>query len=354
MQAHDELEKYRDEYDRLCSKPEKLFARATELFKEPLFSELRFSISDLKRAFANVGYPLIDFSLEQMMPLGVKVVDVLLDDQKRTRLSRLLLCRLPGLVAAQRYMDAWIVQHNAILVKEPPEGGCGVFFAGYVLVRSEGMGSRARSSTCRIAGSPWRRSGNAPAKGFAAVELLLDKLRDNPRMQADMQAFLDAYPELKAYTQAQCFDNETAALKLAGREDISGMFLPFKDVEPWINVLEQRLSEDPELSKLIMKGVKSGRKIENVMLGITYKVGVEMAGAVFSQKRINQLLDDFRQFQRSLSKPDHELQQGINGALLALRSSVRPEENNFLAILCGKSLVIHMKKLADAESTLSE
>jgi len=124
--AQDELEDHRQEDEQLIQDPGAFLDRAQKLFAEPPFEAMRFSVEDLERAFPAVGYPPAAGSAEFVAFAG-RVVDFLVDDAQRTVLARRLACLVPDYVADERYLDAWIIQHNFILVCEPPERGCSPF-----------------------------------------------------------------------------------------------------------------------------------------------------------------------------------------------------------------------------------
>ena len=121
------LEKYRKPFERLLKNKKKLLAQAEKLFDEPPFESMRFSEKDLQRAFEAVGYPPMNWNAGIFFEAAKAAIDFLVDVPHRHELSKRLFFLVPDYVQADRPLDAWILQHNAVVLDNPPEEGCGLF-----------------------------------------------------------------------------------------------------------------------------------------------------------------------------------------------------------------------------------
>lgn len=121
------LEKYRKPFDRLLKNQKKLLAQAEKLFDEAPFESMWFSAKDLQRAFEAVGYPPMNRNDGPLFEATRATIDFLVDVPQRHELSRRLFILVPDYVKADRPLDAWILQHNAVMLDDLPEKVCGLF-----------------------------------------------------------------------------------------------------------------------------------------------------------------------------------------------------------------------------------
>jgi len=120
------LEAHRKDYEKLVAKPRQLAERAGKLFAEEGFASMWFHAADVQRAFEAVGFPTTSWDPRTVETVD-KAIRFLADGAKRNALGIQLMRMLPDFVKAERYLDAWIIQHSAIVTAEEPEGPVGGF-----------------------------------------------------------------------------------------------------------------------------------------------------------------------------------------------------------------------------------
>src|SRR2546426_926801 len=113
-----ELEAHRSEFERLAADEHRYLALAQAVFAEECFAPLRFTASDVQRAFDHVGYPATMSPDERTVQILRTAILHAADKERRGRLATSLLLRLPGFVDAGRYLAAWLLQFSALQTAE--------------------------------------------------------------------------------------------------------------------------------------------------------------------------------------------------------------------------------------------
>jgi hypothetical protein len=124
------LEAHRDEFNKLTENQDALMQQAQALFAEERFAPLRFTAAEVQRAFERVGYP--GFGLvpdDRTVALLRAAILHLADKSRRGEMAMALLMHLPDLVAEDRFLDGWIIQHCAFGTTEAPDESNPFLFA---------------------------------------------------------------------------------------------------------------------------------------------------------------------------------------------------------------------------------
>lgn len=344
--AHEALAKYRRKFERLTRNTGKFLKRAEKVFAEEPFEVMRFSASDLQRAFESVGYPPFgaagDVHFENMQ----KTIEFLVDDARRKILAQQLMQLLPDYVAAGRHLDALIVEHSAMLMVEPPEEGIERTGPFLMCMFMHGMGEW-EDQRDREQLNMFHKLGVDPEdirrRGIEGVESLVQEMMAKKGASEELEQFLNAHPDLKALTEAQCRDSEDAAIKLLQREDAGSLLLSPEELEPWLPVFEQRIAEHPNIQDRVEERTQPDEELQQEFFDLIYSTCGEMAGEIFTPPRLEQLTDDIHAYRGKLRRKDRNRNTGVNGLLMAVRSSEPPSENHVLTLLCVQSFfkVIH-------------
>lgn len=341
------LDAHRGEYDLLTKDPSKLFRRAEDLFSEDRFAAMRFRAADVQRAFEAVGFPPSGPMEKEFTRIVDKAIRFLLDESRRDDLVQQLLRMLPDYTDAGRYLDGWLIQHNAQFVAEMSNGVVGPFLlVMFMYGMREWEEERDREQEALFKEMGLDRD-EIRRLGYEGLEARLRGLMDKPEKSAALKQFLAKHPELQAMTQAQCFAAEKAAVALLERDDAQRLCLSPDEVEPWLKVFERRVEAAPEgLAALTATQPPDATAIE--MLARTlYDVATEMAVAVFTPARLDRLAAQIHEFRRGLSaKTEKELVVGIHGALAATHPGGDPADSHFLVSLCWTSLRAAMQAMA--------
>lgn len=356
LATHDELEKHRKPYEKLFKNPKKFFNRTEKLFAEPTFESMRFSANDLQRAFEGVGYPPASQRGDELIDIAGKALNFLLNEKQRDALARRLLCMLPDFVAEGRHLDAWIIQHSAILLNQPPEGGFSPFLMCMFLQGMKEWDANRDQEQLEMFRHLGLDVDDIRRKGFAGVESMIAEMIANPDKTAAVEKFLETHPELKAFSQAQCQKASGAAQHLLQREDAWSLLLAYEEVEPWFPEVEQRMRACPGVLDAMQRKVSLSEKQKKALTDCLYSLGGEMAESIFSKDRLQQLGDALRDYRSGLSRHDQEGMIGVNGALMEVQSTDPVSKNHFLAILCTTSLfraLEEVQEVSDVEPPLS-
>jgi hypothetical protein len=340
--ASEKLEAHRAEFKAMMADPPAAMERAQRLFSEEPFAALRFSPDDLQGAFEEVGYLSWvgeEPSHEDMETMVATMLHLAGDEENRQRLARQLLRTLPEYVAARRYHDAWLIQHSAFLLIEDIEQGCPFLFAMFQLAFKE-WERRAEEEQEAL----MRELGLDPSalrgSGTRGIETTFRQLMADPRNIARLEAFYEAHPELRDQATAELTRLEHGALRLLERDDAQRLALPPEEVGPWLMVLMERLGPVNEQYREAAKrgerpSPEAAEKMKEQLLAVTE----EMAPAVYTPERIDQLMADLEDYRRSLDKAgEREASRWAHGALAYLQVDVPPADNRFLHALCFLSL----------------
>ena len=340
------LEKYRKPFERLLKNQKKVLAQAEKLFDEAPFESMWFSADDLQRAFEAVGYPPMNRNDAPFFDAARATIDFLVDVPRRHELSRQLFILVPDYVEADRPLDAWILQHNAVMLEDLPEKVCGLFLLSMFFHGMRDWGAQREREQLALFSEMGLDPDEMRRKGFEGVEEMLQEVMSNPDKTAELEAFLESHPQFKSDMQAECWTSEKAAVSLLKREDARPLLLTLEEVEPWYSAFERRLHERPELVEAVERNSVQNEEQSTEFNTILYSLGSEMAGVIFNETRLRRLIEAIHVYRRGLSPSDHEGISGVNGALMATGSDSPPTESYYLSMLCALSLVRAMEDVA--------
>jgi hypothetical protein len=339
--AQEVLETYRGDFERLTDNPTELLERAEQLFAEPPFDAMRFSVSDLSRAFEAVGYPPATRDAERFVKLAERVCDFLLDDEQRYALARRLVCLLPDYVANERYLDAWIIQHSFFRLTEPRQQGCSPFLLCLFLQAVQAWGKERDRDQAEV----FDQLGLAPEtireQGYEGLETMLRDVGARPGAMEAVERFLDSHPQLAAQMQARCCEAEDAAIELLHREEGQSLLLDDAEIEPWLHVFSDRMTDYPELGRALLENQALAEDQKRLLMEILCGIAEEMSAAIFSEERLRKLHADVDALRRQFEQEgrNESMAMAISGLLLAASVSTPPQESLVINRLCLFSLM---------------
>ncbi len=171
-------------------------------------------------------------------------------------------------------------------------------------------------------------------------------MMDNPDKQKTVENFLAAHPKLQALSESQCRVEEDAAIDLPDSGRATTLSLTLAEIEPWLPILEERINQNPEMLETLSKPELANETTGEKLAALIYEMSIEMAGEIFTTKRLDQLAAQVDAYRASLSPDDeNDALPGIRGALLAATSKGNPSENPFLISLCWQSIQSIIKTL---------
>ena len=116
--ASEAIKAHRADFEKLTDDEQAYQQHTRSLFAEEHFVPLRFTTDDVRRAFDKVGHPAPGSSDDQFVETVRKAILHLADKERRNQSVMSMLMHLPDYVAANRPLDAWIIQHSAYLTQD--------------------------------------------------------------------------------------------------------------------------------------------------------------------------------------------------------------------------------------------
>jgi hypothetical protein len=176
--------------------------------------------------------------------------------------------------------------------------------------------------------------------GIHEMETLYEQLVADPDKQARVEAFYEAHPAFREQATAEMMQLERGALKLLERDDAERVLLSAEEVTPWLPVLQERL--EPlvgQVREAVARGEAPDPSLVAAVQEQMVKITLEMAPAVFTPERVEQLVTDLKDYQRSLGQAgEREEAAWAYGALASVRADGPPAGKPFLLALCFASL----------------
>jgi len=350
-QASYKLEKYRKKFERLCRKPGKILKISEKLFSEECFEPMRFTTSDLQRAFDKWGYMPTDEADESFFEKMRNVIAFMADKKRQDSLSLRLMHFLPAYVAKKRYMDAWVIQHSAVLMREsngeviPPFLMC-----MFMRVLDEWENDRY-SEQAEMFSKLGVSNDDIQRGGFDGVDSLVREMMSKEGADEELHEFLDKHPEFRALTEAQCSKSTNTVVEFLEREDARSFLLSYDDIEEWMPVYEQRLSEDSNYLEVGALDKPASEEDQHHFFDIVYSVSRDMADELLTKERLNQLEGEIQAYRKKLRRRDKKLKMAVSALIMAIQSESAPSENHVLTMYC---LISFREVISDMQAQLSE
>ena len=230
--ASQKIEVHRAAFDKLVEDQEAYLERVRVLFAEERFVPLRFTADDVERAFKKVGYPTPGGSGDRFVETVREAILHLADKERRPKWAMTLLMHLPDYVAADRPLDAWILQHCSYLTQEAPKESNPFLFQmfsyGY-----DGWVAQQRGRDVAMLSQLGIDISRLEGMSMEEVDAWIQEQQADPAKRARMEEVLLANPEQRARTEANLEQMEHDAHRLLEREDAAHLLLPPADVQPW-------------------------------------------------------------------------------------------------------------------------
>ena len=346
------LESHRAEFEKLMGDPATAMDQAFQLFSEERFASMRFTPEDIHRAFEAVGYPsqFPREGREKDMETLFAATQYLVDDmERRFDLARQLLMVLPEYVAASRYLDGWLIQYSAYRMTEVPDESNPFMFATFNLAFEEWTHrvDEQQKSLMRQLGLDKARIADMDAE---EIEALFKAQIADPEKRGLLETYYEDHPMLRDTAQAEAWDLERETVRLLGRDDARRLYLSPEEVTPWLPVLLERLRPvEGQAREAAARGTWAEPNVLDEMGRITAEVAREMASAVFTPQRIDQLKVDMKDYGRDLERRQEQEATRLARAarMLLEREGIAPDENPLLAGICFASLRARMIDLGE-------
>jgi hypothetical protein len=345
--AEKALEAHRAEYQKLEEDLPEFIRRSNELFAGPPFEGMRFHAGDVQRAFESVGFVTQASTDEEFARIFDKTIRFLLGDDQRRRWARRLALMLPDYVAAGRFLEGWMIWHNAHLLSEKGSRAPGPLAAAMLKFGLQEWEDQREQDQEAMFKEVGLSADELQEIGYDAARSRLQDVKSDPEKRAALERFFAAHPELGALSEEQCRAGERAAMKLLELDEARVLLLTAEEVQPWVEALDRRINELPkDLLARLKSRSQPGRKDRKTLGKAYYGVAVEMGKSLLTPARRAQLETQLRDLERAFPVEKQAARQGIHGALIALGSESELEDSLFLVSLCWKSLQAGVENMA--------
>ncbi len=350
--AMEDLEAHWEGVEAFMKDPSQPMKRATELFSDDRFADLRISVDELQQAFEVVGYPVpgpYGLDHEDMDVLFDASIHLAGDEQRRTYLAERLLMTLPDIVGEGRYQDAWLIQQSAQRLLESPESGNAFMFV--MVERAMQAWEREiegkQQSVAEELGIDVEKLRASTASELGA---LAEELGGDPSKRARIERFIAQEPLLQRQAQEFMRRQERDALRLLEREDADDLLLSLEELKPWVARLAERLPMLVSELGLLEPGVEPDPEDVGAVRDVIGELTSEMSLAIFTPERLRRLVEELRDYRRSLMDAgEEEAARWAESALAVADSDVPPDDNLLLLSIC----FVSMRELLQAMSEVS-
>jgi hypothetical protein len=322
-----------------------------DLFAEKRFRPFRFRAEDVHRAFKAVGYPR-RFSEPSQRDEEIlrDAILHLADEPLRQRLSRRLLSWLPDYVSAGRYAEAWMIQISAFQMLEDRDASnpfLGEMFRHGFDAWLEEIETRQSAMLRSLADEGADIASMSPIE----LEEWFQEQMDDPEKSARLDEVFGAETLFRDQVRAEAMAMEQQALELLQRDDAERFLLTPDEVEAWIPGLLDRLkSVEEEARDASEEEAWDDAEVQHALQAVLLDVSQEMAVAVMTAERLDQLVADLRAYQRDLIEAE-EKQLALYApiATTVLERTEAPGEERFVIGVCMASLLLALKAMGEIE-----
>ena len=332
--AVETLPPYRSEFVRLLETTSEAIQRADALFAEDRFAPLRCSAEDLRQACEEMGLvppfeaESDEAGMETTFALSMHFAG---DEKNRMHLSRQLMMALPDYVDAGRYVDAWLIHHSAEMLVSAPESSSPFAFTMVLQALEEWTGQleAQRHTLLDLIGL------DGLPQDLEEAEALVQTALSNPKATARLERFLEAHPALRGLVEAEAWRWQDQSIALFERDDADCLYLSEDEVNPWITVFFERL--------LPQDGTEQIPHASNVARQALPETTREMAAAIFTPQRIEQLVSDLKAYRHELIARGEKDAAGLAHAALMMitnrdADTMNPADEPLLLRICMASL----------------
>ena len=337
------LEAHRPEFEALTKDGPTVMKRAHRLFSEQRFAPMRYSAADVHRAFEAVGHPFLyreELSEKDEDILSAAILYLAGDMDQRFRLSGQLMMMMPEYVSAGRYLDAWLIQYSAFQMVEARDTGNPFLLAMFDLAFDEWVGQIEDQERAMI-----HELGVDPAQlvemDIEEAEARIKTLTMDPEKMAQVEAYYAAHPMMRDLAEADYVELERGTLQLLERDDVDCLYLSWEEIKAWVPVLMERQRPlEAQAQQAMERGEWLDPDVVQAMEKVFVETSIDMASAIFTPERLDQLMLDLKEYQRNLQQAgEREASKYAHAALiLSDRDDSSPADNRFLVGICFASL----------------
>jgi hypothetical protein len=336
--ASQAIEAHRADFDKLVEDAEAYVERTRSLFAEERFVPLRFTADDVRRAFEKVGPLPPGSSDDQFVKTVREAILHLADKARRSQSARRLVMHLPHYVAANRPLDAWILQHCSYLTGEDHNESNPFLFQMFSYGYDDWV-AQQRDSQAAMLQQVGMDISRLEGMSMEEIDTWLQEQQADPAKLARMEKLLLANPEQRAQMEANLEQLERDAHKLLERRDAAHLLLSPDEVQPWLPELVEGFAsvceQHPDLTTP-SPSAAAAKAFLDAMLPLVR----EMITELFNPERIGNLAAQLKAYRNErFAAGDKETAQLANGALIYVKDEDEPDCNRFLCAIGYFSLM---------------
>jgi hypothetical protein len=353
------LETHRAQFEALMEDGVAAMDQAQRLFSEERFRPMRYTATDVHRAFEAVGcYPSRyreEPTEEDIETLVAAILHLADDKDQRLHLTRQLLMMLPEYVSAERYLDAWLIQYSAFQMVEAPDKSNPFLFEMFNHGFAEWASQVESQQDALLRDLGVDRSAVA-GMSIDEVEAWLQAQMADPGKKAQLEAYYAAHPMMSDQAEAEIIELERGTLSLLERDDADCLYLSPEEVDPWVPVLMERLTPiEAQARQAAGREEWPDPDIMQTMGDILMKVARQMVPVVFTPERLDRLVADLRDYRRKLlDERESQAAMHAHAAFMMLEREETPAENPLLISICFASLRLLLIVLSEEAKAKAE
>ena len=182
-------------------------------------------------------------------------------------------------------------------------------------------------------------SERLPAMKLDELDAWLQAQSADPAQAAKMEALMQQHPELRSEAIANLQAMERDSVRLLDQPDTAFLHLSPTEAGPWLQTLNEHLQKEleqlPDEPDATLSPAANSQMMETVLLPLLR----EMARAVFTPARIQQLVGQLREYRnQQFAAGNKTMASCALGAITSLEREDEPDRNYFLIALCLASL----------------
>ena len=343
--AAKKIENHKAQYDELLHDQDAYQQRTHALFAEKRFVPLRFTADDVGRAFDKVGKPLSDMFDDQFGATVRQAILYLADKDWRHHSAMSILLHLPDYVAANRPLDAWIIQHCAYVTQEEA-GESNAFLFQMFSYGYEGWVAEQRDRELAMIRELGMDLPRLERMSMEEIEAWLQQQEADPAKRARMEKLLLANPEHRVQAEANLRRVKRDAHQILERPDAAHLLLSPDEIQPWVPIVSESFARTREQFPDLATPSPSAAAGEAFVAAI-FPLVREMVAKLFTPERIGSLTAQLKAYRNErFAAGDKKIAELANGAIIHVKDEDEPDCNIFLCALGYLSLIRGSKQMA--------
>jgi hypothetical protein len=185
------------------------------------------------------------------------------------------------------------------------------------------------------------------------IQTWLEDQMDDPEKLSRLEALFGTDTLFGDQARAEFRELERASLQLLGRDDAARFLLSPEEVEPWIPSLLERVAPLEEKARgTTAEDAWDAAQVQKGMQGVLLDLAKEMAPAVITPERLDQLVADLEAYRHDLYEAgEKQLAMYAHATASGLERTEVPGKEPFAIGVCMASLHLMLIALGEPDAT---